>query len=114
MLSAKTLSFALCFLASFCHVYSMEDPVITRGDYDLLHYPKCNGKKLVDFDCGEISAERFGENKTCQCRCKDGFFVYRDPLVNSRYEYLVGERGCIWYGYYREGRYIYMKNGDPT
>lgn len=103
MLSAETLPFFLYFLAGICHVFSMEQPVITRGTYDLLHYRNCDGEKPKDFDCGEIHAERYGENTTCQCRCKDGYVVYRDPVVNRLYDYLVGERGCVWYGYYREG-----------
>ena len=108
MLSNKALVILLyTSLASYRCVFSMEDPVITRATYDLLHYPNCNGKKANNFECDGHS-ERFGDKRTCQCKCKNGYVVYRDPaveFVNGKnvYQSKVGSKECVWYGIYREG-----------
>lgn len=112
MLGDKVVAFLLYFLTTYCHVASMEEPIITRDTYDLLQYPNCNGKSVEDFQCigNSERLENHDRKKTCQCKCKMGYLTYRDPQVeyDSRegYKYKVGKRGCVWNGMSREGEFL--------
>ncbi|XP_028407986.1 uncharacterized protein LOC114530598 [Dendronephthya gigantea] len=109
MLGDKVVVFLLYSLTTYCRVSSTEVPIITRDTYDLLQYPKCNGKSVEDFQCDGNSERVEGDDrkKTCQCKCKRGYLTYRDPQVEydvlEGYKYKVGKRGCVWNGISREG-----------
>lgn len=104
----KAVVFLVYSFASYSCVSSMEEPVITRDIYDLLHYPNCDGKRADQFDCGDTNAGRFGDLGVCQCRCKNGYLAYRDPTVQfdgtkQMYYFKNGSKECVWFGLYREG-----------
>ncbi|CAB4038101.1 Hypothetical predicted protein, partial [Paramuricea clavata] len=106
MAVVKAVVFLVYSLVSYSCVSSMEEPVITRDIYDLLHYPNCDGKRADKFDCGDTNAGRFGDLGVCQCRCKNGYLAYRDPAVQfdgQMYDFKNGSRECVWFGLYREG-----------
>jgi hypothetical protein len=110
MSCSKAVMIVLYSLAFWSCVFAdLEDgPVITRGTYDLLHYPDCDKTKAQSFDCNGIAAERFGDVRLCQCRCKVGYLAYRDPAVEynrtrDSYDLKDGIRKCVWHGLYREG-----------
>ena len=108
MIFGQILTALLCSLTSLCYVLSMDEPVITRDTYDLLHYPNCDETRAENFNCDEIAAERYGDLRLCRCKCKNGYLAYRDPAVeynNTRrtYDFSKGTRKCVWHGLYREG-----------
>ncbi|XP_046840791.1 uncharacterized protein LOC124434903 isoform X2 [Xenia sp. Carnegie-2017] len=102
----KAVEIFFCFL--FCcgdFVCSMEEPVVTRANYDILHYANCDGLQPRQFNC-QGNSERFGDPRICHCRCEGGYLAYRDPAisyVNDTYSLVPGKRRCIWHSYYDEG-----------
>ena len=92
-----------------CKFASMEVPIITRDTYDLIRFPNCSGYRTEDFSCHLVLKRgvRFGDKRTCTCKCKEGFVTYRDPFVKyvgRKFQYQNDKRGCVWYGEYHEGK----------
>ena len=95
-------------------VLSFESPIITRADYDIIHFPQCNGhQSSQDFTCDEVmkNGRTLGDKKDCTCECKPGYVTYRDPFLtydhkSRSYNYDSTSKGCVWYGIYSEGKNI--------
>lgn len=81
---------------------------ITRDTYDLIQFSNCSKNKRESLNCHEVYAIRTEDRRTCTCKCKPGYITYRDPYVkfgNGQYQYSKdGQRGCVWYAGYHEGK----------
>lgn len=90
-------------------VVAIDVPIrITRATYDLIQFSNCSDDTGESQNCHAVKAVGTGDRRTCTCKCKPGFITYRDPYVkfgNKKYQYSEnGERGCVWYGSYHEGK----------